>query len=257
MKKPDLSKFAKSVQALAVKHSPEILTGIGIAGMVTTTIMAVKATPKALELIQDAKYEKGEELTAVEKTKACWKCYIPAVTTGIVSSACIIGAHSVNMKRNAALATAYSLSETALKEYQEKVVETIGEKKEEVIRDKVAKEHIDKNPVRNSEVFITEKGSTLFYDPISGRYFESDIEKIKRIVNELNAQMINEMYIPLNDLYYEIGLKTTDMGDEIGWNLNRDGLIEVKYSAQKAEDERPCLVMEYRVGPRYDYAKLM
>ena len=257
MKKPDLTKVVKAVKATVTKYSPEILIGIGITGMFTTTIMAVKATPKALKLMENAQHEKGEELTVVEKTKTCWKCYAPAAITGVASAACIIGANSVNAKRNAAIATAYTLSETALKEYQEKVIETVGEKKEEIIRDKVAKEHIDKNPVSNNEVFITEKDNTLFYDPVSGRYFKSDIEKVRKIINELNAQMMSEMYVPLNDLYYELGLRTTELGDEIGWNLNRDGLIEVKFSAQKADDEQPCLVMEYRVGPRYDYAKLM
>ena len=131
MKKFDFAKAVNSAKAAISKHSPEILVGVGIAGMLTTVVLAVKATPKALTLIEEKKEEQEvDELTPVETIKATWKCYIPAAVTCVASTACIIGASAVNAKRNAALATAYTLSETALKEYKAKVVETIGEKKE-------------------------------------------------------------------------------------------------------------------------------
>ena len=130
MNKPNLSKIAKGIRMSISKHSPEILTGIGIAGMVTTTVMAVRATPKALILIEERKEEIDvDKLTPIELIKATWTCYIPAAITGGLSIICLIGASSVNTRRNAALATAYTLSESALKEYQGKVIETIGEKK--------------------------------------------------------------------------------------------------------------------------------
>lgn len=120
MKKSNISKVLSSVRTSMAKHSPEILTGIGIAGMITTTVMAVRATPKALILIEDRKEEIGaEELEVADVVKTTWFCYIPAVITGTLSIACLIGASSVNAKRNAALATAYTLSESALKDYQE------------------------------------------------------------------------------------------------------------------------------------------
>lgn len=188
--KLNLKAIARSMGMALQKHSPEILTGIGIAGMVTTTILAVRATPKALLLIQEAEEVKHQNtdasaLTPVETIKAAWLCYVPAAVTGVLSMTCLIGASSVNLRRNAALATAYTLSESALKEYREKVVETIGEKKEQAVQDAVAKERISKSPVTNQEVIITEKGNTLCYDVISGRYFKSDIEKLKRAANDL------------------------------------------------------------------------
>lgn len=71
MKKPNISKIISSVRTSASKHSPEILTGIGIAGLVVTTVMAVRATPKALILIEDRKKELREDtLTPVETVKA-------------------------------------------------------------------------------------------------------------------------------------------------------------------------------------------
>lgn len=254
----DISKMLKSFRYELGKHSPEILTGIGIAGMITTTVMAVKATPKALDLLAEVKEDtKNEDKKVVGKaivTKVA-PVYIPATLTGCFSIACLVGASSVNVRRNAALATAYTLSESALKEYQAKVVETIGEKKEQSIRDAVAKDTIQRNPVTNTEVFITSKGDTLCYDAISGRYFTSDIEKLRRIENELNKRLMNEMYISLNELYYEIGLRPTEQGNELGFNID-DGFIDFNFSAQITDDGRPCIVVGYHIGPRYGYGDL-
>lgn len=253
MKKPNISKMIFTVKSAARKHSPEILTGIGIAGMITATVMAVKATPKALILIEEKKNEEStNSLTTVDTVKAAWTCYIPAAVTGTVSIACLIGASSVNARRNAALATAYTLSESALKEYQEKVIETIGEKKEQTIRDAVAKERIEKTPVTSKEVIITEKGNTLCFDYVSGRYFKSDIETIKKSINILNRRMRDEMYISLNDFYYEVGLSPIGIGNELGWNIDK-GYIEPDFSSQLADDGTPCLVVSYFVEPRYDF----
>ena len=254
--KLNVSKLCKDAKAIVSKRSPEILTGLGIAGMVTTTVLAVRATPKALKLIEDAQYEKRESLTVSEKIKVAWKPYIPAAITGITSITCVIGASSVNAKRNAAIAAAYNLSQTALTEYKEKVVETIGEKKEQVIKDKIAKDKVENNPVTKSEVIITGKGNTLCYDTFNGRYFYSDSDQIKKAINELNRKMLNEMYVSLNDFYSELDLKLSNNGYELGWKLD-DGLIEVDFSSQISDDGRPCLVIDYLVAPRYDYSKLM
>ena len=253
MGKFSLSKVVKNVKVAATKHSPEILTGIGIAGMVTTIVMAVKATPKALILIEEKKNEEGlDSLTPIETVKASWQCYIPSAIVGTVSIFCLIGASSANLRRNTALATAYTLSESALKGYQGKVVETIGDKKEQTVRDSIAKDKLDKNPVTTREVIITEKGNTLCYDAISGRYFKSDIDKLKKAMNELNRDMLNEMFISLNDFYYEIGLSNTKLGDDLGWNVS-EGLIDLKFSSQLADDGTPCVVMDYSIAPKYDY----
>lgn len=156
MNKPNMAALFKSIQASVSKHSPEILTGIGIAGMITTTVLAVKATPKALDLIKEKKEElnlkQEEKLTPVETVKAAWKPYIPAAAIGVASVVCLIGASSVNSKRSAALATAYNLTATAFNEYKEKTLETVGEKKEQTIRNKVAEERINKEPVKQSAI---------------------------------------------------------------------------------------------------------
>lgn len=253
MNKSTVAKLFKDAQTIVSKHSPEILTGIGIAGMITTTILAVKATPKALKLIDAEKEELGIEstdnLTPAETIKATWKCYIPAAVTGVTSVACLIGASSVNARRNAALATAYNLSTTALAEYKEKVIESIGEKKEQVVRDKVAEERLKKEPVNNSTIVMTGNGNTRCFDILTKRRFTSDIEKINKIVNELNRRMLRDDYVSLNDFYYELGLDGCEVGEDLGWNIN-DGLIELDFSAQLDEDGTPCIVIDYSVAPR-------
>lgn len=254
MSKEGLKRTIKSAGRVLTKYSPGILTGIGITGMIGATFMAVKATPKALYLIETKKEEdEVEELTPVETIKTCWKCYIPAALTTVLSSVCLIGASTVSAKRNAALATAYSISEAALREYQEKVVEVIGEKKEKVVRDAVAKDQIERDPVTKSEVVIIDSNSnTLCYEPLSGRYFKSTIDKIKKAEIKLDRQMIQEMYVSLNDFYWEIGLDGTDLGDKMGWNLSK-GYMDLSFSSQLADDGTPCAVIVYGIPPVYDY----
>lgn len=270
MSKKNLPKVIKSVQSAMKKRSPEILTGIGIAGMITATVLAVRATPKALTLIDEEKslrnqerleevekneeleFERVEKLEPLDLIKTTWKCYIPAAAIGTISAFCLIGASSVNFRRNAALATAYTLSEAALKDYQEKVIEEFGEKKERVVRDAIAKDRIEKDPVVNKEVILTERGNTLCYDVISGRYFKTDIDCLKKAENELNRQMRNDMYITLNEFYYEIGLDGIKIGDDLGWDIDH-GYINLDFSSQLAKDGTPCLVVDHQIPPRYDF----
>ena len=254
MGKTNLATIAKDIRKFASKRSPEILTGIGIAGMITTTILAVRATPKALKLIEDQKEEESvDELSSFEVVKVAWKPYIPAMVTCIASTACLIGASSVNTKRNAALATAYKLSETALSEYRDKVVETIGEKKARIVRDKVAEERVKKNPVSKNEVMITGNGKTLCFDPISGRYFMCSIETIKKAENTLNKQMLHDIsgYVSLNEFYDELGLDHTSVGNDLGWNTNQ--LIDIDFSSQLNDNGEPSVVLDYLVAPKCDY----
>lgn len=255
MAKSNMTDIIKSVKATISKHSPEILTGIGIAGMVTTTILAVKATPKAIKLIEAEKRAKHvDALSPVDTIKTVWKCYIPAAMTGVSSIACLIGSNAINAKRNAALTTVYTLSEMARNEYKEKVIETIGEKKERTIKEKVDAERIKKDPVSKKEVIITEKGTTLCYDHVFGRYFKSDIDIINRAMNKINREIVINMYASLNDFYAELGLSPVEMGYDLGWNID-DGTIEIEPSSQLADDGTPCLVIDYSVSPKYNYSR--
>lgn len=256
-----LSRMARNVQMTLTKHSPEILIGLGITGMITSTVLAVKATPKALLLIEDKKNElEVDALTPVETVKTTWKCYVPAAVSGVVSIACLIGSNSVNAKRNAALATAYKISETAFSDYRNKVLESIGDKKERTIRDKISEEQVKNNPITNTEVIVTGKGQTLCFDPLSHRYFYSSIDKLNKAANKLNYEINTSPFandgVTLNDFYSEIGVPGTMTGDNLGWNLHT-GMIEIYPSAQMVEDGEehegePCIVLNFVNPPRYD-----
>lgn len=248
-----LSSLFNEAKKFVVKESPAILTGLGIGGFITTTILAVKATPKAIKLIEAKKEELGvDELTIGETIKTTWKCYISPVILGFTSTACCIGGTVVNEKRNAALATAYEISRAAIVDYREKVKDTIGEKKQQEIITKVAKDKIESNPVTSNEVIVMNGCDTLCYDCVSGRYFKSDMQTIKAARNVINDKINNFMYASLNEFYTEIGLPGTVLGEQLGWNQQMD----IDFSSHIAEDGRPCLAINFLVEPRYDFSKL-
>lgn len=251
-------KFAgifKTVGDFVVKNSETILTVLGCTGVAATAIMTAKATVISCEAYhKNIEYFNDPE-DKREIVKEYWRNYVPPVIMGVSTIACIIGARSVSARRQLALASAYSLAEKSLTEYQNEVKELIGEKKHEKIVDNIDKRHIEENPVGKNEIIVTGKGETLCYDNYSGRYFKSDIEKIRKIENQLNKRMMSEMFIGLNELYFELGLAPTPMGNDFGWNIDEEGPIDIRYSAQLTEDDVPCLVLSYTVGPRFNLGR--
>ena len=91
------------------------------------------------------------------------------------------------------------------------------------------------------------------------RPFRSNIENVRKIINDLNYRLTTGMeeYISLSELYDEIGLSHTSESDNIGWNIYRDGQINIDFLATKNEKGEPCLMLDYEVSPRYDFSKLM
>lgn len=246
------NKYIHAVGVGVRKRAPALLLGAGIAGTLTATVLAVRATPKALRLLEEKRAEVEDDLQPLEVVKTAGPCYIPAAVTAGLGVACLIESHKIHGRRNAALATLYSLSESALREYQEKVIETVGPKKEEHIRDEIDKDRVKNDPVVNKQVYITGNGETLCYDTMSGRYFTSDINKLKKAMNDLNYRMTTNYDLTLNEFYLEIGLSEIDIGSEIGWSVNK-GLIDLRFSSQLTEDGRPCLVVSHNNEPVYDY----
>lgn len=259
MKKIDLKVLTRSFGRKLKRKSPEILTGVGIGGMITTTVLAVKATPEAMRRIEQKKTDENhKELTPMQTVQAAWKCYIPAGVTGTVSIACLVGASAVNGRRNAALATAYGIAESSLKEYRNKVVETIGEKKETAIRDAIDKDRVERLQTPKENDIQTTEGAVapvLCLDSMFGRYFYSDVETIKQAVNRLNWEMNNmsEPYISLNEFYSAIGLDPVPVGYDLGWRSDR-GLIELRFSSQLKDGRVPVLVMSHINPPEYGYS---
>jgi len=250
----NIQKGLQNVGQVLVKNSPAILTGLGCAGVLTTAFFTGHATLKAYELIKEEEYDRKEELPTSDIVKLTWKVFIPPVLMGGASIACILGANSINTKRNAALAALYSLSETAFREYKEKVVEQIGSQKELRVRDAVAKDRVDKNPVGDRTVIITGNGDVLCYDTLSDRYFRSSHEKIRQQVLDLGYRLRSEMWLDLNEFYDAVGLGSTKLGYQMGFDLDRtrNGNIEVEYSSCLTPSGEPCLSIEATVYPKYN-----
>ena len=94
----------------------------------------------------------------------------------------------------------------------------------------------------------TGKGETLFYDALSGRYFKSDINELKRVMNDMNFVMLNETGISLNEVYHSIGLDGIKLGENLGWNIGK-GMVEMRFSTQLSDGGQPCIVMDFATPP--------
>ena len=282
-----ISSVGKAVE----QKSPAILTGIGIGSFVGCAILAVKATPKAIQLMDmraqekyreflepttpPSEYETYEEwldiedltvvpprvyfnvLTPVEVVKSTWKAYIPAVGLGVVGIVCLIGAARVNSARNAAFAGAASIAEKALYEYQQKVIDILGEDQANEIRDELAKDRVVKIDTAdisgNNETVCSRPGGSWIYDPITDRKWKSDLETVRAAMNDFNHDLIGGVYGTLNDWYYCLGVKGVSIGDDLGWCS--DKLLDIRFAAMVLDNGEPAIVLDYETLPnsRYKY----
>jgi hypothetical protein len=234
-------------------HSPAILTGIGAAGVLATAYLTGKATVKAVRLIDDLEQRWGNDaMLPVDKAKSVWKLYLPAASVGLCSIVCVVMANRIGDRRAAAMATMYAISERAFNEYKEKVVEKIGERKEQGYRDEIAQQRVTDNPPSNQ--IIIGEGSVLCMDAYTGRYFLSSMEELKSAQNAINYQVNNNFYASLSDFYQEVGLPRTSMSDDVGWNSDR--LLELEFSATLSEASKPVLVMNFVVAPIRGYCRV-
>lgn len=232
------------------KHAPTILTSVGVAGVLSTAILSAKASFEANDLVRRKELVEDRTLTRGESFKLCWKLYIPTAMVVVSTGAAVIFSHGVHSKRNAALVGLYTLSETTFKEYKGRIKEIIGQNEERKIRDSVTQKTIDQKPVSQSQIVFTGNGQTLCYDSMSGRYFKSDIESVRRAENTLNAKLVQFNDMCLNDFYYLLGLKPTTLGDIVGWNA--DNMLRIDFTAMLSDENQPCIVLNYEVKPDFD-----
>lgn len=230
-----VTKFSKSVKS----NSPEILTALGVSGVITTAYLAAKASFQASDQLED----QSPYMTWQDRTKLVWKCYIPAGISGVATVACIIGASRSSGKRTAAAVTAYSLTERAFSEYKEKVVEQVGKGKEQKIRDDIAQEAVLNQPPTSKEVVIVGPGQVLCCELYTHRYFRSDMETLRKSVNDINARINTDAYVPLFEFYELVGLPYTTASNELGWDSNKQ--LELQFSTVMSEAGEPCLAFDY------------
>ena len=248
-----MSNLVHQTKLFLHRNASTILTGIGGVGVVATAVMAAKETPKALALLEKAKDDKGEELTAMEKVKIAAPAYIPAILTGTGTIACIFGANLLNKHQQAALMSAYALLDNSYKEYRSKTEELYGEDAGTRIRGEIAKDKYDEEEVE------VDSDKQLFYDYFSDRYFESTIAEVQRAEYVINRHLVMRDYAYVNEFYEELGIEPIESGYEYGWtpgaNLDRYWQAWVDFSHEKVvmDDGLECIIIVMNGEPILDF----
>lgn len=206
-----MNNLLASSKVFVRRNGSTILTCIGGAGVVVTAVMAVKATPKAMQLLDEAKEEKGEDLTMFEKVKAAGPVYIPAIAVGVGTLACVFGASVLNKRQQASLTSAYALLDSSYKDYKDKVKELYGEDGDTEVRQEIAKDKYSEADI------LREPGKITFYDEFSRRFFQSTLEAVQRAEYQLNRDLVMSSYATINDFYEHLNIPPIDGGDEVGW----------------------------------------
>lgn len=235
------------------RNASTILTCIGGIGVAATAITAVKATPKALQILEETKREKNEELSKWEIVKAAGPVYIPSVLIGVSTIACIFGANALNIHQQAALMSAYALLDNSYKEYKNKVKELYGEEADTEVKTAIVKDKFKESDI------ITSSEQQLFYDDFSGRYFESTTEKVLAAEYRVNNTLAREFGVFLNEFYDALNIDTVDYGDYLGWSYYEISenycycWVEFKHTKVILDDGLECTIITILTEPTFDF----
>ena len=247
-----MGKFFHLPTLFLKRNASTILTCIGAGGVIATSVIAVKATPKALKLLECAKEEKGEELTTLEKVQIAGPAYIPAAVTGATTIACIFGANVLNKRNQASLVSAYALLDSSYKKYRAKVDELYGEGADKKVIEEVAKDEFDEDILVDGEL-------QAFYDTTSMRYFESTMEDVEQAELDLNKRLLATGYASLNHFYSLLNIPTVDYGNRVGWTTYargwQDGCARIDFDHQKVilDDGMECYLLHIITEPSMEY----
>lgn len=205
------------------KESPVILSCVGAVGVVATTVLAIKATPKAMDILKEAESECeiDEELTVVEKIRLVGPVYIPTVIVGACTVGCIIGANVLNQKQQLSLMSAYALVDSSFKNYRGKLKELCDKDTDICVLNELSKDRFHENPVHPSD------GKLLWYEPYRDEFFEMTEKEVIEAEYSTNRNFVLRGESNLNEFYSFLGLELTDAGSVIGWDIyGRDPLSE-------------------------------
>ena len=244
-----MNSLVNKSQLFLKRNSSTILTCVGAAGVIVTTVTAVKATPKALQLLEKAKAEKGEDLTKLETVKIAGPAYIPTAIIGVSTLACIFGANALNKRSQASIMSAYALADSAYKDYRKKVDELYGEEAGAQVRAGIAKDKYEERPVMPSE------DKMLYYDFYSGQYFESTPAEVKNAEYQFNRKLMMDDCVYLSEWYYLLGIEAPKHGLDFGWstpaNSDMYWQIWVDFHHEKAvmEDGLECIIISFAQDP--------
>lgn len=252
--------FFKPLGRWLIKHSPELLIGTGIAGMVAGTILAVKAKPKADAAINALNDNVQEEFdneqrddnvpTLQEKIKCLGPIYLPAIGMSVLGAGLIIGSAVIKNKRYSALATAYSFGAEAIKEYQTKLEELHGKEKANAISKEINEKINTKNEVikridathrySTQDIIncIPGNGPDLIYDHFGGRFFWGSKDEVERAFTNVIAKTVRDIggTYTVNDLYSELLLTETEAG-YLGFDSERGRMNRLVWEPYTPDDK--------------------
>ena len=235
------------------KHSPEILVVVGVAGVVTSTVMACKATTKAGDILEEHKnqmnaidqvvkmdrndyteedHKKDTTIVYTQTAIKFVKLYSPSIMIGVLSLGCIIYSHNILTKRNAALAAAYATVDRGFKEYRGRVVERFGKELDHELRynikaqefektevDKKGNEKVVKETVNVADPNLYSDYARFFDDGCNGwsKDPEQNLTFLKCQQAYANEKLKANGYLFLNDVYKMLGIPATKAGQIVGW----------------------------------------
>lgn len=259
MKHNTVTKHIDKCLKYVEKNSTTILSGIGAVGVVTTAIMAVKATPKAIDILEQREEYKqeiyGEPLTKFERLIAVTPVYLPTILMGSATVAAILGANHINQERQAALTSAYAYLNSSFNEYRNKVNEIFGEDADLKVKDAIAADKY-KN-IEESQLDMIEK--KLFYEEYSGRYFEITIADLQNIIFKINRDYAFTGDMSLNQFYEYFDLPPTELGATIGWSAAKDwecygySWIDIQWRKMDMPDNLECYALVFNIDPASDF----
>ena len=212
--KQALRRLYSKTELFLKRNGSTVLTVTGSIGVGATAVLAAKVTPKAIKLLDQATEEKGEKLTKLETVKIVGPTYTPSIIMGAATISCIFGANMLNMKRQAALMSAYALIDNSYKEYKKHVEELYGKGVNDNIKAAIAKGRFQDNIVVEK---IEDGEKELFYDEFSKRYFRSTKLKIKEAECLINRDLKINDHAYANDFYKYLDLEPLDDDWELGW----------------------------------------
>ena len=234
----------RTAQTFILRNSHHILTGLALLGVGASVALSVRAD----RIMHEWDIDEFEQLTKEQRIKLYVRIYAPPAIAVLATGACIVGAHSISVKRESSLLLAYEGTRQMYDRYRMTVQERLGPEEKQI-----AEKAASKAQPAPRETIVYSEGDCLFYDAYSGRYFKSTVNKIDRVVNELNYTLLREMCVSLNEFYTGIGLEGISLGDQLGWNEQRQ--IEVHYGAKVSEEGKAVVVVDFVVEPTEKWFK--
>lgn len=243
-------------QALvAQKHSPSILFGVGVVGMIGSTVLACRATLKVEEVLEKTKKDVEETKKKIEIVESMEhrdyseqdrkqdiavvytkgvvnlaKLYGPSILLGAASIACLTKSHNILAQRNAALTAAYIAVDEAFKKYRSRVVEEYGEDKDrELMYSSEPVEIVSEKGNITYSRRVDENAPSMyarFFDQLSPEWSpepEYNLVYLKHQQSYFNHMLKARGHVFLNEVYDQLGIERTKEGSVVGWILAEKG----------------------------------